>query len=329
MTEYDKPFITYEEMILKLQDQRGLIVNDVEQAIKILGTMSYYDLVNGYKECFMDHGRYKNDVTIEFLYIFHDYDRTFQNILFKYSTYVEKIFKNHLSYVIAKNIGVDEQIYLNKKEYSGSYSPDRVAKLERVLYNLQSVYQNNPGEPTLHYHTKKNHIPPWILFKNAYFNDVIDLYSFLKEKDKIEVINFMMPQGTNIELEYQKEFLKTSLTIIRKFRNTIAHNLKFITKRNENASFKKKTLKKLFQNTLYNNRDSKKEIGLNDPFAMILGLVVLLNDKALILRFKEDLSPLFKAGNVDLFKIYCEYTNIPEMLIPRLEKYIHFQFPEG
>ena len=48
---YDKPFKTYEEL-LQLMESRHIIIEDREFAIRALENLSYYELVNGYKNIF-------------------------------------------------------------------------------------------------------------------------------------------------------------------------------------------------------------------------------------------------------------------------------------
>lgn len=50
--DYDKPFKSFKELALCLQNEHGLMVDDVNQAAYILQFLPYYDLVNGYKEIF-------------------------------------------------------------------------------------------------------------------------------------------------------------------------------------------------------------------------------------------------------------------------------------
>lgn len=52
---YDKPFKTYDEQITKLQNDYGLMINDIEFAKHALISISYYDLVNGYKSTLMEN----------------------------------------------------------------------------------------------------------------------------------------------------------------------------------------------------------------------------------------------------------------------------------
>ena len=63
---YDKPFLTYEEQIEKLKNDYELLVdlNSTTIETELLKTLSYYDLVNGYKECFMKNEIYKYPYTL-------------------------------------------------------------------------------------------------------------------------------------------------------------------------------------------------------------------------------------------------------------------------
>ena len=116
LMDYDKPFQDISQQVEVLQN-KGLIILDPALAENILMTVSYYDLVNGYKEVFIKNKVYIKNTSIEDLFAFWYLDKRVQALTIKYSLIIETIFKQKLSYVIAKNIGVDEKIYLNPKYY--------------------------------------------------------------------------------------------------------------------------------------------------------------------------------------------------------------------
>ena len=64
--EYDKPFKTYREQIDILKNRYGLIIEDEDFAEAALKSLTYYDLVNGYKDCFMEKERFIEGMTIDF-----------------------------------------------------------------------------------------------------------------------------------------------------------------------------------------------------------------------------------------------------------------------
>ena len=80
---FDKPFKTYDEQIAHLRDNYGLDIVDEELAKYILSTFSYYDIINGYQECMMQNGKFKEGISLLYLYFFHLFDKEFQNILLK------------------------------------------------------------------------------------------------------------------------------------------------------------------------------------------------------------------------------------------------------
>ncbi len=177
---YDKPFKTFDGQIDYLINYHNLTIKDKKKAKELLACISYYDLINGYKEFFMNNEKYMN-TSIEDLYYFLIFDRNIQSILFKYSVYVENHFKTILAYVISKNYGVNFEDYIKSENfYTGNINKYR-SVLNNIYHTLNSDYL---GNPTKHYKENKNHIPAWILLKNLTFNDCIDLFSILKTHNK-------------------------------------------------------------------------------------------------------------------------------------------------
>ena len=105
---YDKPFQTYEQL-LKIMEDRHIIINDREFAIQALINYSYYGIINGYKNTFLQMPNTDNFIpgtTFEQLYTLHLIDTSLNNIIFKYILFLEKALKSRLSYLVAENYGV-------------------------------------------------------------------------------------------------------------------------------------------------------------------------------------------------------------------------------
>lgn len=328
--QYDKPFLTYDEQIKRLEENYNLHISDYDFAKTVLSTISYHNLINGYKDIFTKNDTLSYDIDIVYLYVLYKFDRDFQNILLKYSIYVENYFKTKMAYSVAKNIGVDHTEYLNSHHYIKAY--DRKKTLSSVLLNLKSTYDkknNYVNQPTKHYKKNKNHIPPWILFKNANFTDIIDLYSFLNKEAKDDVCRqYRFFTGSR---DSEKELLKNSITIVRKFRNKIAHDLKFV-------SFKLPKDERLVINDvvkipdlslLANHKDLKKyNRGSNDILAMIVSIYILLDDKYTCAEFINELfsflnSKLSQDNHDTIWEYYCQLTNLPDDLPIRLGKFFN------
>ena len=132
---YSKPFKTYEEQLEILKNRYRLNILDDEFALKLLKTVSYYDLINGSKECFFkENGEiFEEWVDINHLFSFKILDRNIQNILFKYSVYVENTFKTSLAYTLAKNYGIETEKYLDENNFQIFSNPKRMDKRNKTL----------------------------------------------------------------------------------------------------------------------------------------------------------------------------------------------------
>lgn len=325
---YDRPFITYDEQINKLRDEYGLVINDNRFAIEALSTISYYDLINGYQECFKSNGKYFDGISIEYLYNFYLFDKGLQNILIKHSLLIENIFKTKLSYIIAKNVGVDAKHYLDPKHYKKRRGNPNTYK---VLDSIRKVYLNEKDfidNPTRHYLETKNHIPPWILFKNVNFINVIDLYSILGSEEKFELTNEIIP-SSNLNYDIKVEHLKNSLTIIRKFRNKIAHNLKFITYDCTRFRLAPIAIKELTVPDLITGEDGSVDEKYTRVFKFFLAIVSFYNSNPYLLnRFLFDVMinlRLDAATNESnaTFNDYHLISHLPQDLESRVEKCIN------
>lgn len=346
----DKPFKDYPELLQILKD-RGFLINDDD--INILKNAPYYDLINAYKNHFMIDDKLKKPMPLKYLNFFHKYDTDFQSILFKYSVSIEIKLKHKLAYVISKHLGVicsclkiEEQnitsnsktnqpnstmcegckhtnickSYLSLKNYIAPYSFNRREKLKQTIDAIKKTAHSSQLNPTKYYRENKNHIPPWILFKNISFNEAIDLYSFLPSKLKTELVEDWLPYDS--PLEKRKELLKNALLIIRLFRNTIAHNNNFVSFK----SSKKRIylnldyLPQIIKSTLL-EADDPKELGTDDIFAMILCIILLcenntlffLSDMLTILPKNSNLFKIFKAPN-SIMDDYLTLTHLPSNL---------------
>ncbi len=91
--EYDKPFKTYDEQIKILRDKYGVLINDYDFAKNVLISISYNDLIGGFKNILKKDSNSVNEITIEYLYELHLLDKSIQAFILKYSLFVENLLK--------------------------------------------------------------------------------------------------------------------------------------------------------------------------------------------------------------------------------------------
>lgn len=80
---YDKPFKTYEELIA-IMEERHIEIPDKEFAIQALTNYSYYGIINGYKDTFLQISGTDNFIpgtNFNELYTLHILDTSLNNII--------------------------------------------------------------------------------------------------------------------------------------------------------------------------------------------------------------------------------------------------------
>lgn len=118
----------------------------------------------------------------------------------------------------------------------------------------------------------------------------------------------------------KKQLFKNCLSIIRKFRNKIAHNLKFITYKTPEITLSKKVLK----NTQYRILFDKKTY--NKVYSLIIAINIMLNDMHTIFDFNSSLIKIFNfynEYNKDIVIDYCKITEIPLDIEDKLSNYLN------
>ena len=119
------------------------------------------------------------------------------------------------------------------------------------------------------------------------------------------------------------------LTIIRKFRNKIAHNHKFLTyKVPLKYALLQKKLIKINPYQLMRKRDlnKKKTVGRNDIFSFILSLSIVVNNHMLNHNMLSEISSLFQSESnnlykkIDVSKLYIKFSNLTEDFLERISK---------
>lgn len=315
---YDKPFLTYEEQIERLKNRYKLQISpDARLEKTILESLSYYDLINGYKDCFLnDYGVFEDGVSLIDLLDFKIFDMNFQSILFKYSVYAENSFKTKLAYVLCEEFGVDIEDYLNSNNFV-LYNQNE--KFNDTIENIRRVYEDTSDNPTMYYRENHDHVPAWILFKNVLFNDCINLFTFLKEETKLKLIKRFF-RHEDFEKEDYFRLFKNLISIIRKFRNKIAHNAKVITYRvDRRYELQQIKLMKINPYSLMKWKDTKNKItGRNDLFSMILSLTIVLDNPVLVGNMLNEIR-VFLESNANVSDSYIKITNLPPDIINRIQ----------
>ena len=293
------------EQQIEILKEKGLIIKDTALGKQILQHFNFFDIIKVYKNLFIVNNVFVKNTTIEKVFLFYHYDRAIQNILFKYSVYIERIFKNRLAEILSQEIGITKQEYLKIENYT--------------VRNNNNLILNNTLKEIRDVEGISEH--PSILLKKITFSTTINLYNFLNEKLKEKMIYFNYKDN---EKQQAKNLFRNSLYIIRRYRNEIAHSMDFINYRAERYiifRYLKKILNKYGYIKLMNKNDySKRQRGSNDIFSMILSIILLLGNEFLRIEMLKELEMFINKENKEKFKSYAEITNFPDNFLDRLQE---------
>lgn len=270
-----KEFKTIDQQIDILR-KKGLIIDDEARTYDILLKENYFFL-NGYRHLFMNSPTDKTFIsgsTFSELYSLFLFDRYSRNIFFKNLLIIENRLKSVISYQMSKKYGYKEKDYLNVKNFTND--PEKKRRVHDVIEKMKRQIRINTSRhnATLHYLNNYGYIPLWILVKVLSFGMVCELYSILKDEDKLEIATIF---------GLSKEYLEDFLPILSNYRNLCAH---------EDIVFDHKT-ERVIPDTEYHKKlnifkmDDEYIYGKNDIFAVIIIFKLLLEDDEFRLMLKE------------------------------------------
>ena len=259
-----KTFKTLDEQIEILKN-KGLIINDEEQAKEILFRENYF-FISGYRHLFQRNNidnQFIAGTTFEELYGTFTFDRNIRNIMFKYILIVENNVKSIIGYQMSRKYGYKEKDYLNPKNFNQDNI--KIRQVYDVLNKVKRQIRVNGKQhaATSHYMMNYGYVPMWILVKVLSFGIISEVYGILKIEDQISISSFYKLNSSTLTIYLQ---------LLSNFRNLCAH---------EDILYDHRT-QKVIPDTKYhtflniNKKDDIYEYGKNDLFALIIILKEML-----------------------------------------------------
>ena len=263
-----KPFLTYEQQVTKLSEEKGLEIEDKEYAIKLLKCYSYFDLISGYKEVFKGKdGKYKLHTSIEDIYALYCFDDELRSVLLKYILKIEKHFKSLISYAFCDEYGEEQIHYLNATKYN--YVEKHQDEINELVSRLKKIIDDPKNYPYInHQKIKYGNIPLWVLIKALTLGTVSKMYSLLPQKIQYRV---------SIEFEYVNEGMMVQMIdLLSRVRNVCAHNERLYDYRYSKGTIDDTHVHRIIGVPQLKGQYTK---GKKDLFAVVIVLKYLLDDE--------------------------------------------------
>ena len=207
-------FLDYNAQIKNLKKQ-NLIIDNESTSIEILSKISYYGLINGYKNVFKDPvtNKYITGTTFNDIYQMYLYDAALREIFLKYILIVERHIKSSISYHFSELYGNGMADYQNFSNYDFGNHKTQVQKL---FHKINNKIDGKNASPQIKYHLSLYHdVPIWVLMTDLTLGETATMYRFLKGTCKTAVCNDFHHIG--------RADLGKMLILLTKSRNICAH----------------------------------------------------------------------------------------------------------
>jgi len=279
-----KEFIEVGELIKTIK-LKGIKIENEEKTKDILLKNNYY-VIMGYKSLFLDKERnYKENISFENIYNLYLFDRKLKLLLLNSLLDIENIIKTSITNRFCKIYGFKEDSYLDKNNYNTNHK-----YLEKTFKIFKSQIEEKKYDnlAVSYYKNTYNFIPLWVMTKVLSFGLIKELYSILKDDDKVAIKN----EISNFD-DVKIKGLFTSMQLLVDMRNKTAHDEIVYSGRHRKIILSKTKEHKKYD--LVNNE------GLND----LLGVLISMKN----IQVKENFNKLIDDIN-DLIDGYIKNNNI-------------------
>lgn len=272
-----KPFLTYEQQLIKLRDEKHIVITDETETLCKLQQVGYYSLVSGYKHLFRIPAQkiYKNGTAFEELVSLYEFDEALRELFLHYLLHIERHIRSLLSYYFTEKYGEAQRAYLLKTNYN--YVRKHQQGIDRLVYELQKLTLTTQHSYIAYQRNTYHNVPLWVLVNALTFGTLSKMYFFFP-------FDLQSKVSKNFAHVNEKQ-LGQFLTVMTKFRNVCAHNERLFSYRSKDAIPDMELHSKLG----ISKECSLYQCGKSDLFAVVIAFRYLL-PKQEFLEFKRALT---------------------------------------
>lgn len=277
-----KPFLSFEEQIQFLEEDKNLLIRDHVYAKATLERIGYFSLIGGYKMPF------KNPTTKKFLdgtsfdniVALYEFDENLRELFLKYILKIERHIRALLSYYFTEKHGERQEAYLDLANYA--MNNRNINGIQRLIATLNKLAKHNSDYPYInHQRLIYGNVPLWVLFNGVTFGTLSKFYGFTTQDIQSKV-------ARHFDKVNQKQ-LEQYLSVITKFRNVCAHGERLFSYQTRNDIPDTNLHLKL----QVPKRGTQYICGKRDLFAVVITFRYLLQNDDFI-RFKAALTSVIR-----------------------------------
>ncbi|MCM1267031.1 MAG: Abi family protein [Bacteroidales bacterium] len=262
---------------LNILRSRGMNIGKGSQGsrvMRILESENYYNIINGYKELFLDstataasEEAYKAGTSFDEVYALYNFDRDVRNTYLKYLLKVENTFKTVIAHEFSAQYGHDNYLKMENFDMSSERHISSAIKLIGDIQQEIARQMSKHHQVVTHYMTEHGYIPLWVLVNVLTFGKIEHFYKNMKPADKATVSRRFC---------LQPDELSKFMHMLALARNKCAHD-----ERIYNIRFKERIHTKSIKNFsalgIVRAKDGSYTYGTNDAYAVAIMFALLLS----------------------------------------------------
>ncbi|MDQ0567844.1 Abi family protein [Mycoplasma yeatsii] len=227
-----KEFKTFEQQI-EILKSRVSVIEDEQKVIEILKQENYYNIINGYKDLFLDDNKndkecFKNGTTFDEIYSLFLFDRELRSIILKYILLFERDFKTIMSYNFSQKYNTENRVdsYLYPQNYRDDYV--NVLNFISTVNNIITS-KSEKTSSIKHYIQQYGHVPLWVVVNIMSFDNMSFMFKILKDSDKNYITLFYLNRYLkeyniqNDKIRLKSSSFMSGLKALNIARNICAH----------------------------------------------------------------------------------------------------------
>ncbi len=212
-----KPFLTYEQQVDNLITKKNLRIDDRAWAISKLKSVSYYSLIDGYKNLFYNSmtRKYEEGTSLQDIIALYDFDKNLRTLIFENICSIEQKIRSLISYHFCETYSEKQIDYLNPNNYNNiKKNSNSINKLLKILSNEANV--NTEHAYVVYHRNTYGRVPLWVVLNTLTFGQISKMYTLFTTSVQSKISKHF----TNVSEKELSQYLK----ILTHFRNLCAHN---------------------------------------------------------------------------------------------------------
>ena len=273
-----KPFLNYEEQINNLVERKGMIITDRKFAISKLEDISYFALIDGYKNLFYNPmtRKYREGTKFEDIVALYEVDEKLRALIFQYLCRFEQKMRSLISYHFCDTYSERQEDYLDSSHYNNIKANKK--KIAGLIAILEREANKSMEHAYVVYQRKTyGNVPMWVIMKTLTFGQISKMYSFLTNSMKTKISIHFAHVSEKELIQYMK--------VLTLYRNVCAHNERLFSYKSR-FDIPDTILHKEME---IPRKGNQYECGKNDLFSVIIAFRMLLT--------KEDFTEFEKSLN--------------------------------